>query len=437
MNRKEAEDFVYKSYLKAEPHLNYDDPDAKKRNPDLTKEMIQNLSQTPCVLVTGSKGKGSTAAMISEILQTEYRVGLMTSPHIARFNERFRVNGEEISDEALTEYINEIAPAIEVIDAGIKEDEYVSPIGIQAIVALNYFDDSDTDFNVFECGKGVRYDDVKNITHQYAVINTIFPEHTRELGNTLEAIAADKSHIISGNERYVYVAPQEAEVMDVLLKRAKERGVPAKIYGRDFYAQNIGFTDGGMTFDVVLEEKTIHDIRLPLLGEHQARNCALALAMCRDELKVFDEERIKEKLNNMRWPGRMETIRREPLTILDACINEESCQNVIKVLNKLKIDRVVSIVGIPDDKDYLGVLRCIAPYSKKVILTHSSNPHYRFSDLQKETAALSGIDVMSTLSLKEARMIAETYRRPILILGTTSLISDAVRLYEKEKDQLR
>ena len=436
MNRKEAEDFVYKSYLKAQPHLNYDDPDAKKRNPDLTKELIQALSQTPCVLVTGSKGKGSTAAMISEILQTEYRVGLMTSPHIARFNERFRVNGEEISDEELTEHINEIAPAIKAIDAGIKEDEYVSPIGIQAIVALNCFDDSDTDFNVFECGKGVRYDDTKNIVHRYAVINTIFPEHTRELGNTLEEIATDKSHIISGNERCVYIAAQEAKVMDVLLKRARERNVPAKIYGRDFYAQNIKFAYGGMVFDVVLKEKTIRDIRLPLLGEHQARNCALALAMCRDELRVFDEEQIKEKLKGMRWPGRMEIISHEPLTILDACINEESCRNVIKVLDELKISDVVSIVGIPDDKDYRGVLRCIAPYSKKVILTRSSNPHYRFTDLQKEAVAQNGIDAVSTLSLKEARAIAETYRRPILILGTTSLISDAVRLYEKQKDQL-
>lgn len=435
MNRKEAEDFVYRSYLKAEPHLNYDDPDAKKRNPALTEEIIQNLSQTPCVLITGSKGKGSVAAMISEILQTEYRVGLMTSPHISKFNERFRINSEEISDEELCGYLNEIAPAIEEIDSRIDEDEYVSPIGIQTILALNFFDDSDTDFNVFECGKGVQYDDVKNVVHQYAVINTIFLEHTRELGSSLRKIAEDKSYIISGDERCVYIAPQEEEVMDVLLRRAKEKDVRVKIYGRDFSSQNVRFTPEGMVFDVRLKDRTIRDIRLPLLGEHQARNCALALAMCEDELKVFDEEKIREKLANLFWPGRMQILCRDPLTILDACINAESCQNILKVLDELKLEDVVSIIGIPDDKDYPGVIRCIAPRASRIILTRSSNPHYRFTDIQMKTAKDSGIDVMYSGSLKEAWEIAESYHRPILILGTTSLISDAVRLYSNRKDQ--
>ena len=431
MNRKEAENFIYKSYLKAEPHLNYDDPDAKKRNPFLTEKIIRDLNQIPCVLITGSKGKGSVAAMISKILQTEYRVGMMTSPHITSFNERFMVDDEEISDEQLTGYLNKIAPLIEEIDSTIRENEYVSPIGIQAILALNFFDDRDTDFNVFECGKGVQYDDVNNIAHEYAIINSIFLEHTRELGATLEAIARDKSHIISGKERCVYIAPQEEEVMDLLLQRANEKNVPAKIYGRDFAAQNTRLAADGMVFDVVLKDQEIHDIRLPLLGEHQARNCALALAMCKDALKVFDEKRIKEKLQTLRRPGRMEIVCHEPLTILDACINEESCRNVVKVLDELKLDRVVTIVGIPDDKDYLGVLKCIAPCSSKIILTRSENPHYRFTKIQEEKAREQGIDAVSTASLKEAREFAERHSQPILILGTTSLISDAIRLYEK------
>ncbi len=431
MNRKEAENFVYRSYLKAEPFLNYDDPDSKKRNPDLSKSIIRALSQTPCALITGSKGKGSLAAMISKILQTQYRIGMMTSPHITRFNERFRIDDKEISDEELTGYLNEIAPVIEEIEAGIRKEEYISPIGIQAILALNYFDDNDTDFNVFECGKGVKYDDVKNILHQYAAINTIFLEHTRELGKTLDAIAEDKSHIISGEEKCVYIAPQKEEVMDILLRRATEKSVPAKIYGRDFFAENIRFATEGMLFDVVLKSATIRDLCLPLLGEHQAKNCALALAMCEDILKVFDEDKIKENLKKMRWPGRMEVICQRPLTILDACINEESCKNIVETLGKLKLDRFVSIIGIPDDKDYLGVIRRISPCSEKIILTRSGNPHYRFTDIQKDTAEKSGIDVLSATTLAEAKTIAESFGFPILILGTTSLVSDAISLYKK------
>ena len=99
MNRKEAEDFVYKSYLKAQKYQEYSAKDSKKRRNDLTFDLIRKKSNTPCVVVTGSKGKGSVSNMISQILQTEFTVGLMTSPHIVDFCERFRVNGGKISDE--------------------------------------------------------------------------------------------------------------------------------------------------------------------------------------------------------------------------------------------------------------------------------------------------------------------------------------------------
>ena len=108
MNKKQAEDFVYKSYLKAQEFQKYNSKDSEKRRNDLTFDLIRKKAGTPCVVVTGSKGKGSVANMISQILQTKYTVGLMTSPHIVDFCERFRVNGGKISD-------NEFAKQIELI----------------------------------------------------------------------------------------------------------------------------------------------------------------------------------------------------------------------------------------------------------------------------------------------------------------------------------
>lgn len=123
---------------------------------------------------------------------------------------------------------------------------------------------------------------MNNIRHDYAVINRIFLEHTRELGDTLAAIAEDKSHVITGEQKCVYFAEQKHEVQEVLIRRAEAMQVPYKIYGRDFQAENIRYTCSGMLFDVVIGDNIYPDLQIPLLGEHQAKNCALALAVCMD-----------------------------------------------------------------------------------------------------------------------------------------------------------
>jgi hypothetical protein len=125
----------------------------------------------------------------------------------------------------------------------------------------------------------LKYDDVNNVRHDYAVINRIFLEHTRELGDTLTAIAEDKSHVITGEQKCVYFAEQEPEVLEVLQRRAETLHIPYKIYGRDFHAENIRYTCFGMQFDVEIGDNIYADLQIPLLGEHQAKNCALALAV--------------------------------------------------------------------------------------------------------------------------------------------------------------
>ena len=279
---KEAEDFVYASYLQAATHQDYAAKDAGKRHPELTRSLLRQKSITPCVVVTGSKGKGSVANMISRILQTNLSVGLMTSPHITDFRERFRINDTMISEADFCRLMAEIRPEILDIASDLPDSVCISPMGIQADLALTYFSKKHTDFNVFECGKGAKYDDVNNILHDYAVINRIFLEHTRELGDTLTAIAEDKSHVITGEQKCVYFAEQEHEVLEVLVRRAEAMQVPYKIYGRDFQAENIRYTCSGMQFDVAIGQTVYPDLQIPLLGEHQAKNCALALAVCMD-----------------------------------------------------------------------------------------------------------------------------------------------------------
>ena len=434
----DAEDFVYASYLQAAAHQEYAAKDAGKRHPELTKSLLWQKSVTPCVVVTGSKGKGSVANMISQILQTRFSVGLMTSPHITDFRERFRVNGTMIDEADFCQLMEEIRPEILDIASELPESACVSPMGIQADLALTYFSEKHTDFNVLECGKGAKYDDVNNVRHDYAVVNRIFLEHTRELGDTLTAIAEDKSHIITGEQKCVYFAEQEPEVLEVLLRRAGDLQVPCKIYGRDFHAENIRYTCLGMQFDVVIGDNIYPDLQIPLLGEHQAENCALALALCADVLSdlcgesaAFSLSAIREYLSRLHWPGRMEVLHSDPLILLDACINSASCENVKKVLGHLGIRNCTVIVGIPEDKDYAGVIRSMKDMAGRILLTRSGNPHYHFSRKQQETLSGEGIDTEWTDSVEQALTLAGSFPDPIVILGTTSVVSEVEQIFQQ------
>ena len=432
MNRKEAEDFIYKSYMKAEKNIDYSSKDCYKRHPELTQGLIQQRSCAPAVLVTGSKGKGSVASMISQILSAKIKTGLMTSPHISSFCERFKVNGVDISDEDFAKHVSVLEKEIETIEAKIPDNVYISPMGIQTLVALDYFKSQNTEANVFECGKGAKYDDVNNIVHQYSVINKIFLEHTRELGSTLAEIAEDKAYVITENQTRVYIAEQDSEVRTVLINRADSLGVPVKEYGKDFWAENIRFSKTGMLFDVVINSSKYTDILVPLMGEHQAENATLALAFCYDYFEdqgmTFDIDMIRDRLSKIQWPGRMEVISTSPFIMLDACINRESCKLVKEVLENLDIKDVTTIVGVPDDKDYVGVVKEMADTSSEIMLTKSSNPHYVFTDKQVSTLASEGIKVIQADSVEEALRLAKDKSNNIVILGTTSVVADVKKL---------
>lgn len=424
MNRLEAENYVYASYVRAAEHLEYGAKDACKRNPALSRAIIREKCATPCVVVTGSKGKGSVSCMVSQILGTRLDVGLMTSPHIANFCERFRVNGTQMSDEAFVAHIERIRGEFDAVEETLSPSEFISPIATQTALALDYFNAQATQFNVFECGKGAQYDDANNVLHDYAIINTIFAEHTRELGATLADIARDKSHVITGEQRCVYVAEQSDEAMAEILLRASEHGVPLKLYGRDFWCENVRYTRSGMRFDVVVEGVRYDDMLVPLLGEHQARNCALAMALAVDVLGEFDIEAVRRSLAAMIWPGRMEILSTEPFVMLDACINGASTEAVKRTLDFLGVEEFAVVVGIPDDKDYADVVRSMSESASRVILTKSQNPHYLFTHKQREVLLEDGIDAVLTSSVEEAISLALAEVGAAVVLGTTSVVSE-------------
>ena len=472
MNRKEAEDFVYSSYLRAEKYHGYEEKDVERRHPEFTRELLRKKSGTPAAIVTGSKGKGSVSKMIAEILQTKFTVGLMTSPHIEDFCERFQVNGEKVSSPLFSMLMEEIRPEIEEIDRKIPKEFCISPMGIQADFALTWFRSRKTDFNVFECGKGAKLDDVNNILHDYAVMNSVFLEHRRELGNTIAEIAEDKAHVITGREKAVFVGEQTEEAMAVIEKRVALFSVPLKVYGRDFWEENLRMEQTGIVFDLCIFGKRYRDIRLPLLGDFQAKNCALAMAVSetvfsdlsekasvveeslssaeslpntesahsdmlpesQERGKTFEMNAVRKRLSKINWPGRLELISGEPFILLDCCINRISTKAVKAVLAERKIEKPVSIIAIPEDKDYRGVVQEMYPLSESVILTRTNNPHYHFSEKQCERIAEEGIATEWAEDFTEAMKKAEEKGLPIVILGTTSLLPEVKNWQKRIKN---
>lgn len=440
MNIKQAIDYVYASYMKAEPYLDYLAKDSEKRNPKFSKEIIEAYAQkqqVPTVLVTGSKGKGSVAKMLSEILSVHGKTGLMTSPHILHFTERIQIQGKPVEDQAFAQAALHVKPQFDKVEATLKPQEYISPMGIQAAIALELFHKAGVQYQVMECGKGAAQDDVNNVVHDYAVINRIFLEHTRELGDTLEKIAQNKAAIIQRGQKAVFVSEQEPEVLQVLKQRAEQMQVPMYIYGKDFWAEHILYTKKGMRFDVVTLQRRYKDIQIPLLGTYQAKNAALAVAMSELMLQdqaqknVLKEAEMKAVLKTLKWPGRLEILSEEPFLLLDACINRTSCNQVLEALKQLQIEQAAVIIGIPSDKDYIGVAKMMQQTAQKMILTKSQNAHYKFGKEQTETLKEQGICAEWTETIEEAITLAQQTQKPICILGTTSLVSEVEQWVER------
>ena len=171
--------------------------------------------------------------MLTLILMSQgIKTGLVTSPHITDFCERIRVDETVIPDEKLLEYADSLKGRIRSIP--VKQGGYVSPVGIILALAFSWFREENTKVHVLECGKGVRYDDTRNIKHDYSIVTPVFKEHTRELGKTIEEIAGDKSRVIQPEQKYVFLAEQQERVNRIFLDREKECGVSVRQYGKIF-----------------------------------------------------------------------------------------------------------------------------------------------------------------------------------------------------------
>lgn len=444
ISKDEAIKFIYSSYMKASSKIDKTLSDRETRTPYLTRELLDKLGQPDRtqknIVVTGSKGKGSVSRIVSKLLQDcGYKVGLFTSPHLVDFNERIRINGRVINDEDLIKYINKVYPYVREIDGRLEDKKYIGPVGITAVIASLYFKDNNTDYNVFECGRGARYDDVNMLKSNWGIINTVFPEHIPEVGYNLEDIAYNKSGVIKENQEAVFIGKQEASVIRVMQRVGHDLEIPLKIFNKHFFITNIKVTNQGTTFDLITENSKYENLEMKLLGRHQVYNAALAINLVESILGEIDIGRIRKSLGSLTWPGRMEIIDKDPMTILDGCINRECAKYIKEIIDKINKKPIVVILGIPDNKDYEGVFGELAQISDTMIITRASNNHLLFTNQQFEIGKKYKEKCYYKIDLEEAiekgkKVVGEDGM--LCIIGTQSLIRDVKILYKQDTRDL-
>lgn len=301
------------------------------------------------VHIAGTNGKGSTAAMLAAVLTASgYTTGLYTSPYLWRFNERIQVDGVQIPDETLCEITEYVAPHALAMADSPTEFELVCAI------AFEYFARQRCDFVVLEVGLGGRLDATNVIeAPDCAVLTNIGLDHTRELGNTVEKIAAEKAGIIKPGCT-VIAYEQKPSVMEVFRTAAQTAGA---VYTHADFSRLRPESDSreGQRFSY----RDFAHLELPLLGRHQLKNAAVVLdtvAALRARGVVIPDAAVREGLKNTVWPARFEIVSRRPWFVVDGGHNPQCAETVADNLNRYFPGmRHVLMLGVLADKDVAGL----------------------------------------------------------------------------------
>jgi len=430
----EAVPYIYSSLLKAKPFQS-EENDAVTRAPHLTKELLSCLDLIPSrdkvILVTGSKGKGSTSRMMAAILRKMgLKVGLFTSPHLIDYNERIRVNGKAISDEAFLSYLNEHAPIMDKITASITNPQhYLGPTGILLSVALAHFQSEATDINVIEIGRGGAYDDTNVLKNKWAVLSKVMEEHLGFLGHSLEDIVRHKVGIVKECTDYSVVGKQSEEALEMMKEMV---GKSAAFYGEDYMPANVVASLSGSTFTLQTKFGRYDDLSLPLLGSFQVENAALAIQACETVIgEALPRDSLKEALRELRWPGRLEVVAENPTVVLDGSINRVSAAYLKEVLPLVDSRKIATIIAVPSNKDYEGVIKVCSEFSDILVVTRPDNSHKMFPDDALAVARKYHAGAVEVDWLSEAVALVRTLEPTLIfVVGTQSMIGSAKEIWK-------
>ena len=330
-----------------------------------------------CAHVGGSKGKGSVCALIAAAAEAAgLRTGAYTQPHLHSFRERVAIDGRPIDPQAFADLCQRIAPQVEALTAAHSEDGPYSTFELATVLALLWFAEQQVDLAVIEVGLGGRLDATRVIDPAVVGLTTIVLEHTRVLGDSLAAIAHEKAGIIKPGVPVV-AAAQSEEALSVF--RAACNAAGALLTVVEPLAWD-GVTASRGTHPLMLVRAPDDGGRLPvgLVGPHQRRNAAVAWQVCRalaDHGLSIDRGAIRAGFGAAAWPGRLEVVASDPLTIVDGAHTPEAVEAVVRGLREtFDVRRGPVVFGALRDKRVPAMLDGLRGYATQLILVEPEHP---------------------------------------------------------------
>ncbi len=384
--------------------------------------------QYPSVLVAGTNGKGSTARMLSAILEEAgYRTALYTSPHILRFNERISVAGSEIDSKELASLIWRIKELVE------KEMKDCPPTFFEFSTALafEYFRTKRARIAVVEVGMGGRYDATNVLTPLVAVITTVGLDHTEYLGDTIEKIAFQKAGIIKRGVRVV-TAVDNRRAMEVIERVSRARRATLYSYGRDFVVEE---SAGRLLYR---GENTIDGIRPALKGGFQLKNtgCAIKVVeLLRDMGYEVSKEAITEGLGKVRWPARFQLIGSRPAVILDCAHNPQGARALVDALKREGRNGCIMVTGMMRDKDVDAIMEALSEVAHTVICTRPV--YWRSEEPERLKRAVERYRRRAVVRKRVWQAVAEALKMAdkhdtVCITGSVFTVAEAVRFLKRK-----
>jgi dihydrofolate synthase / folylpolyglutamate synthase len=425
---QDALDFLYSfvdyetSHQPRSP-MNYD----LRRMDELLARLGDPHLKARTVHVAGTKGKGSTCAMIASALTAAgYRTGLYTSPHLVDIRERVRVDGRLISRAELLSCTEKLKPEVDAVNAAARYGR-LTTFEVLTALGFMYFAQKKVDFQVVEVGLGGRLDATNVVKPEVCAITTLGLDHTDVLGDTMAKIAAEKAGIIKPGIPVVS-AMEEPEGAQVIEEFCHRLNAPLFRVGRDISYRGLEQSNGLQSIEIKSRRGT-YVLEIPLLGHFQQENAAVAVGVLEvliDRGYHIKTEDIEAGFKNVRWPGRFQQIRKRPVVIIDGAHNPQAARELARALQdsspKVVRGRRVLVMGTSSDKDYPGVASILAPLFDIVIATRSRHPRALAPDILNVEFARLGMETLTSESVAEAMNKAITLAgRGGMVCATGSL----------------
>ncbi len=407
---------------------------------DATRRAVELLGDPqrayPIIHITGTNGKTSTSRIAESILRAYgLRTGLLTSPHLVRFNERIMIDGQPISDEALVRNWEDVRPYLEIVDAELEEQGTAPLTFFEALTALAFaaFADAPVDVAVIEVGMGGEWDSTNVGDGQVAVFTPISLDHTRQLGDTVREIARTKSGIIKPSADVVS-SEEAARLTESTLAAAP----------RAFDVVDTRVAVGGQLVTVRGRAATYEDVFLPLYGDHQAQNAAVAVAAVETFLgrgsQPLKTDLVEEGFATATSPGRLQLIGVEPTVLVDAAHNPAGAATLADAMRRyFDFDELTFVLGSLGDKDARGVVRELVPVATQFFVTEPASdralPAEELGDIVRDEAGDEATIVYSDAldALEAAREWAgEEPRRAVVVTGSIVLVGAAMAYADEQ-----